>query len=233
MNVDHTITFTEGGSSIPITQTFLASLTDEEGHNISRMTVELTAVNGLLDSEEALFFRTPNPLQAEFLGYIDEQSSTYISLTVNASVSLYQEALTSIFYLNAQEEPSVYNASTGNDRLIRIIVINITDANYIDPNTDPADATDADMGVSTTTVRIGVEIDTINDNRPMILIRSDPESCSTDSRDSAEADMAGTRRRRDIRSVSRIQKKSILLNSKKDLTVVMVSGCVLSVVQLE
>ncbi len=225
VNVDHTITFTEAGQSIPITQTFLTSLTDEEGHNISRLSVELIAVNGQLDTNEVLFFRTPTSQQAEFRRFIEEETNTFISISVNASVELYQEALTSIFYLNAEREPSLYNSSTGNNRLIRVIVISITDANFIDPNVDPADTTDADMGVSTTTVRIGIQITAINDNRPRILIRSDPDSCSIDSSDfESTATASSERRRRDIRSVSRIQKRSISLSSsKKDVSVAMVS----------
>ncbi len=185
------------------------------------MSVELIAVNGMLDANEALFFRTPNPQQAEFLQYIEEESNTFISISVNSSADLYQQALTSIFYNNGEDEPSLYNSSTGNNRLIRVIVVSVTDANYIDPNTDLSDTTDADMGVSTTTVRIGVEIEGINDKRPRILIRSDPDSCSADSEvtDSTNSQ----RRRRDVRSVSRIQKRSISLNSKKVMTIAMVS----------
>ena len=226
--MDHTITFIENGDSIPITQTFLTSLGDEEGHNISRMTVNLTALNGQLDKNEFIFFRTPGGV--DFLNHLNMPlTDRYISISVNSSASIYEQALTSIFYLNDEEEPTIYNSSNGTDRLMRAIIISITDTNYIDPTTDPAVAADADMGISTTTIRIGIEITPVNDNRPRILIRSDPDSCSTDSDNFKESDTM-SRRRRGVRSVSRITKKSVSLRSKREQSYSMVRDHQLAII---
>lgn len=220
--MDYTITFTEDGHSIPITQRFLSSLMDEEGHNISRLTVQLLSPNGNLDTMDAIFFRTPGGLS--FLSHVDSSTTQFISISLNASADVYLEALNSIHYDNAEEEPTQYNGSEPDGaRLMRVIVVTITDTNFIDPNTNAIDAMDADMGVSTTTVRIGIEITPINDNRPQLLINTDPPSCSSDSTDMSELAASMDRRRRDLRSVSRIRKKSVVIGSGSELENSMVS----------
>ena len=132
--------------------------------------------------------------------------------------------MNSIYYVNTEDEPTQYNSSERDAaRLMRVIVVSITDSNFIDPNTNAVDATDADLGVSTTIIRIGVRITPINDNRPQLLINTDPPSCSTDSRDMADVEVSTSRRRRDVRSMSRIRKKSVLLSTLNEQDYSMVS----------
>ena len=221
--MDYEITFVEDSNSIPIAQSFLSSIMDEESHNISRLTLELISSNGNLDPSDSIFFRTPAGLP--FLSNLDAPFTTqYISISLNATPATYLEAVNSIYYVNTEDEPTQYNSSERDAaRLMRVIIVSITDSNFIDPNTNAVDATDADLGVSTTTIRIGVRITPINDNRPQILINTDPPSCSTDSRDMTDLEVSASRRRRDVRAMSRIRKKSVLLSAVSEQEYSMVS----------
>ena len=192
---DLNITFIENGPSIPIVHPHLLSITDEENHNISRLTVELIA-NGDLDPTDAIFLRSPLALQ--FIDYFQNRPTTrLLDISLNATTETYKNIVQSIFYDNNENEPTLFNRN--GSTLIREVIITIYDNNfrrndYLNTNYDDV------IGVSRISVRIMIQ--SINDNRPQILIRAEPDECGQSS-----VVNGAVRRRRDIRTGASIMKK--------------------------
>ena len=173
------ITYTENGPSVGIGLNHLIEVMDEEGQRISSMDIELVSTNGHLDEGDLLLLRTPVALP--FLSDPDTIiTTTLISINLPGESSNYTDALKIVRYINTEDEPTLYVNGT---RLNREIVIRVTDATI-----DPAPTTNE--------VRVTVEIEPINDNRPTITINSDPV-CTIDYRSS---DMIGSVSRRSIPS---------------------------------
>ena len=200
--------FIEDGPSIPVVLPHVASIMDEEGHNVSRLTAELRSPNGELDMGDAIFLRSPLALP-----FIDDfrspPSRSLLDVAVNDTTASYTDLLLSIFYDNNEAEPTLFNA-TG-DLLIREVIITIYDTNFLQDgqmNTEDSNFDD-NFGVGVRMVRIRIEIEPINDNPPRILIRAEPDGCAVGSTEvSAEAEGAA-RRRRDVRAAaSRVKKRS-------------------------
>ena len=61
-----------------------------------------------------------------------------------------------------------------------------------------------DVNFESTVVRVGIEIQPVNDNAPVLFIDSDPAACSQDYRDE---DVVISRSRRDVRFVSKQRRK--------------------------
>ena len=182
---------------------------DEEQHNISRLTVELVSTNGKLDPTDSIFLRSPMSLP--FINHLDPlPNTTYIEIQLNASVDVYEQALRSIYYDNSEPEPTLFvkeNNRTVN--LTRFIIVNITDTNFAAPGEDTEGIFNEDRGTSTTSVRIKINIQPINDNRPRILLHAIPSDCAVGSDSFSDAEDSTVRRRRDIRAASRLRKRSL------------------------
>ena len=202
------ITFTEEGTSVPIATPHVVSIMDEEGHNISRLRVELVSPNGILDPSDAIFLRSPVALQFKD-DFRTEPTTRVIDITINATTAVYTEALLSIFYDNAEKEPTLFNET--NSPLLREVLVTIFDNNFLSEGqvSDPESNFDDNLGVSQTTVHVGITISPINDNAPRILIRAEPDGCGIGSAEDEMPTLA--RRRRDVKAASsRIRKRSII-----------------------
>ena len=181
------VTFVENGDSVPIALAHLLDIMDEEGHDISMMTIELTATNGQLDPSDTIFVRTPLPEQIFQSLLQNPPTRTVISISLTGPVSLYIETLRNIYYDNSELEPTYFNDSATNTTLLnREVVIRTTDSNLGDQTTSE--------------IRVRVQIQLQNDNRPRIIIDSDPASCSEDCRDLEEGEKMVVRRRRDVKT---------------------------------
>lgn len=180
-------------------------------HNISRLTIELMSTNGNLDPTDSIFLRSPMSLP--FINnFGSPPTTTFIDIALNASVSVYEQALRAVYFDNSEVEPTIFNTTETNQtraNLTRVVIINITDANFADSGVDMDDISNADLGTTTTTIRIGINIQPINDNRPRIRILAMPEGCATSSDNSTGSETSTGRRRRDIRAASAIRKRSI------------------------
>ena len=173
-------------------------------HNISSITVELIATNGNLDPSDSIFLRSPMSLL--FLdNFVTPPNTTFIHIALNATVEVYEQALNAIYFDNSEIEPTIFN-TTGPDRasLMRVVDIRITDTNFPDSGLD-----NAELGTTTTEIRIGINIQPINDNRPRILILAEPEGCAMGSVNVSDTQANIRRRRRDVRAASSIRKRSI------------------------
>lgn len=190
-----TITYIENEPSVGIGLSHLIEVMDEEDHSISSMDIELVSTNGPLDDGDLLLLRTPVALPFIF----DPNTTittTMISINLPGESTNYTAALQAVRYINTEDEPTLYFNGT---KLNREIIIRITDV-----TTDPA----------TNEVRVIVEIEPINDNRPRITINSDP-MCTYDYRTSDM--MIGTINRRSvsstgIRGSQRKRRRSIIYN---------------------
>lgn len=179
----------------------LIDIMDEEMHNISSITVELIATNGNLDPSDSIFLRSPMSLL--FLdNFATPPNTTFIHITLNETVEVYEQALRAIYFDNSEIEPTIFNTTGAN--LTRIVVIRITDTNFPDSGMD-----NAELGTTTTEIRIGINIQPINDNPPRILILAEPEGCAAGSVNVSDAQANIRRRRRDVRAASSIRKRSI------------------------
>ena len=189
----------------------LIDIMDEELHNISRLRVELISTNGQLDPSDSIFLRSPMSLP--FLNhFVSPPNRTYIEISLNASINLYEQALRAIYFDNAELEPTIFNATGENvtlTNLTRVVVLSITDTNFAEPGVDVSDIANADLGTSTTTIRIGINIQPINDNRPRIRILGEPQGCATSSENLTDTEAGTVRRRRDLRAASRIRRRSV------------------------
>ena len=201
-NANLNINFTENGASIPIVLPHLLSIMDEEGHNISRLTVELVAPSAdtNLDPTDAIFLRSPQAIQ--FIeNLLTPPTVTRIDIGLNATTATYREALLSFFYDNAEDEPTLFR---------REVVITLYDNNFL-PNgitSDPNSNFDDDLGVSRTVLRVGIEIIPVNDNAPRILIRAQPDGCGLSS--GVAGGDGPMRRRRDVKvEASKMRKRSV------------------------
>lgn len=172
-------------------------------HNISSITVELIATNGKLDPSDSIFLRSPMSLL--FLdNFATPPNTTFIHIALNATVDAYEQALRAIYFDNSEIEPTIFNATGSGVNLTRVVVIRITDTNFPDSGLD-----NAELGPTTTEIRIGINIQPINDNRPRILILAEPDGCATGSVNVSDAQANIRRRRRDVRAASSIRKRSI------------------------
>lgn len=179
----------------------LIDIMDEEMHNISSLNVELIATNGNLDPTDSIFLRSPMSLL--FLNnFVTPPNTTFIHIALNATVEVYEQALRAIYFDNSEIEPTIFNATGAN--LTRVVVIRITDTNFPDSGSD-----NAELGTTTTEIRIGINIQPINDNPPRILILAEPQGCATGSVNVSNAQANIRRRRRDVRAASSIRKRSI------------------------
>lgn len=195
--MDFMITFTENGSSIPIVLSHLVSIMDEENHNISRLTVELFSPNGVLNDTDAIFLRSPLALQ--FIEDFRIPPTTHlIDISLNATTATYRDALLSIFYVNEEDEPALFNA-TGDD-LLRVIRITIYDDNFLPEGQSPNRSSNFDdnFGVGVSTIRVGVTIRPVNDHAPRILLRAEPDGCATFSSGTTAQIESLARQRRDV-----------------------------------
>lgn len=173
----------------------LIDIVDEEMHNISGLSVELIATNGELDPSDALFLRSPSSLL--FLdNFATPPTATSLNILLNATADVYEQALRAIYYDNSETEPTV--------NLTRVVVIRITDTNFPDSGMD-----NAELGTTMSEIRIGINIQPINDNPPRILILAEPEGCAAGSVNVSDAQANIRRRRRDVRAASSIRKRSI------------------------
>ncbi len=173
-NMDFTITFVEGDFSTPIVLQHVLTLMDEENHNISRVTIQLSALNGDLDASDILIPRTPFPML--FVDNLFQPlTDTTIDIATNGSMppELYRSIIGSVYYSNDADEPTLFNA-TGSP-LIRMITISIYDERF-----DPL-AVDSDGSISmgVTNVTVGVVITPVNDHAPVITLRAEPAGCAT------------------------------------------------------
>lgn len=188
---------------------------DEEHHNISRLRIQLISTNGKLDPSDSIFLRSPMSLA--FLDHFaSPPNTTYIEIALNASFSVYEQALRAVYFDNSEVEPTIFNATGENvtlTNLTRVIIISITDNNFADSGIDTSDVFNEDLGISTTTIRIGVNIEPINDNPPRIRILASPQGCASGSSNPTDSE-ANVRRRRDIRAASRIRKRNTEGNDK-------------------
>jgi hypothetical protein len=179
----------------------LIDIMDEEMHNISSITVELIATNGNLDPSDSIFLRSPMSLL--FLdNFATPPNTTFIHIALNATVDVYEQALRAIYFDNSEIEPTIFNTTDSRMNLTRVVVIRITDTNFPDSGLD-----NAELGTTTTEIRIGINIQPINDNRPRILILA-PDGCATGSVNVSDAQANIRRRRRDVRAASNIRKRS-------------------------
>lgn len=209
------ITFVENGASIPIVLPHLVSIMDEENHNISRLTAELVATNGQLDASDAIFLRSPRALQ-----FIDDfripPTMTLIDIYLNATTATFTDALLSIYYDNAEAEPTLY---VNNTLLIREVIITVYDNNFFqaDQSNDQNSNFDDDFGVSRTMLRVRVSIEPINDNRPRIVIRAEPDGCGVSSvaESTGDPSVGAARRRRDVRAAAARMKRAVRSDSSK------------------
>ena len=186
-NTDFTITYVEDAPSIAVAVFHLTSLMDEEDNDISSLNITLLSTNGMLDPGEAIFFRTPTALPI-FFDPRNTFEATFIYVEMNDTTVSYVDLLRSLRYTNTELEPTLTNAEGEN--ITREIVIQITDDNFGDR--------------ATTEIRVGIEIQTVNDNRPQIFINSLPVSCTEDFRGQ---DIEVARRRREVRSASKQRRK--------------------------
>jgi hypothetical protein len=205
------ITFEENSASIPIVLPHLASIMDEENHNISRLTAELVAVNGQLDAGDAIFPRTPLALQFQD-DYRVPPNGRLIDISLNATTATFTDALLSIFYDNAEAEPTLF---VGNTLLVREILVTVYDNNFIqgDQSNDPDSNFDDNFGVGHTMLRVRIIVSPINDNRPRIVIRAEPDGCGVSSGDPSSA--AAVRRRRDVRAAGTRMKRAVRTDNSK------------------
>ena len=159
------------------------------------------ATNGELDPSDALFLRSPSSLL--FLdNFATPPTARSLNISLNATADVYEQALRAIYYDNSEKEPTIFNATGAN--LARVVVIRITDTNFPDSRMD-----NAELGTTTTEIRIGINIQPINDNRPRILILAEPEGCAAGSVNVSDAQDNIRRRRRDVRAASSIRKRNI------------------------
>ena len=204
-------------ASISTAFSHLIDIVDEEMHNISRLTVELISTNGNLDTTDSIFLRSPMSLP--FINnFASPPTTTFIDIALNSSLSIYEQALRAVYFDNSEIEPTIFNATGAN--LTRIVVINITDANFADSAVDRNDVFNADLGTSTTTIRIGINIQPINDNRPRIRLLAIPEGCATHLDSMTDLEDSMNRRRRDIRAASRTRMRSIPGNHDIDKAII-------------
>ena len=191
----------------------LIDITDEEKHNISSISVELIATNGDLDPSDSLFLRSPMSLL--FLdSFATPPTTTSMNITLNATVDVYEQALRAIYFDNSEIEPTIFNATGAN--LMRVVIIRIADTNFPNSGMD-----NAELGTTTTEIRIGINIQPINDNPPRLLILAEPKGCAAGSVNVSDARANIRRRRRDVRAASSIRKRSI-----KGLSNVMVGNII-------
>ena len=166
-DINLAITYIENGPSVPIGLSHLIKVMDEEGNNISSMTIELVSTNGELDDGDYIFLRTPMALPFLF----DPRTvvtDKLINISLPGDSVLYMQAIQAVRYINTEHEPTLFvNEST---TLSREVIIRITDTST---TTLP----------ETNEVRVIVTIQPINDNAPKIIINSDPV-CTEDCRDS-------------------------------------------------
>lgn len=212
------IEFVEEGASVPIVLHHLVSIMDEEGHNISRLTVQLRATNGDLDSGDAIFLRSPLSLQ-----FLDDfrtpPTTTLLDISLNDTTCTYTDALLSIYYDNSEAEPTLFNSD--GDRIIREVLITVYDNNFLQEgqSDSPGSNFDDNFGVSRTMARVVVTISPINDNRPRILIAAEPDGCGVSSAESAEdggvVEGVASRRRRDVRAAGARMKRGVRGESSK------------------
>ena len=204
--IDLNVIFVENGPSVPIVLPHLVNITDEENHNISRITFQLMATNGKLDMMDAIFLRSPLAFQ-----FIDDfrtpPTTTLIDISLNATTANYTDILLSVFYDNNEAEPTLYNDN--GDLLNREVLITIYDANFLqgDQMNSPDSNFDDNYGVGVTMLRAAIVMETINDNRPRIVFRAEPDGCAQSSMDSAIIEESAARRRRDVKIAASKMKK--------------------------
>ena len=186
-NMDFTITYVENEPSIAVAVFHLTSLMDEEDHDISSLSIRLLSTNGMLDAGEAIFLRTPTALPI-FFDPRNSFDAMFIYVEMNGTTADYVELLQLLRYVNPDDEPTLTNAA--GDNITREVVIQITDANF--------------GNRATTEIRVGIEIQPVNDNAPRIFIDSLPASCTEDFRDQG---IVVTRSRREVRSASKQRRK--------------------------
>ena len=208
--MDLNVTFVENNASVPIVLPHLASIMDEEKHNISRLTAKLVARNGQLDPGDAIFLRSPRALQ--FVNnFRIPPNTTLLDISLNGTTATFTDALLSIYYDNSEAEPTLY--VNNNTLLIREVIISVYDNNFLRAGqTNDADSNfDNDLGVGRTMLRVRISIDPINDNRPRIVIRAEPGGCGVSSATENES----PRRRRDVRAAGARMKRAARSDSSK------------------
>ena len=209
------VTFVENGLSIPIVLPHLLDVMDEESHNISRLTVQLTATNGELDPTDAIFLRSPAAL--EFIdSFHTEPTTTLLDFSLNATTATYRRLLLTIFYDNNEKEPTVFNAN--GSMLNREVLITIYDDNFLRNGQMNSQDTNSDdnLGVGIAMLRVNILIQTVNDNPPRILIRAEPDGCGQSSTEGEDVVEDVARRRRDVRAAaSRMKKRSSVTDTSK------------------
>lgn len=166
-NEDFVVTYVENGPPVAIGLSHLIEVMDEEGNNVSSVTIELVSTNGELDAEDFIYLGTPMALPF-VLDPNTVITGKLINITLTGDGASYTQAIQSVRYVNTREEPTLFVNGTTN--LSREVVIRITDASTVPSPT-------------TNEVRVRVRIEPINDNAPRIIINSDPV-CTEDCRDS-------------------------------------------------
>lgn len=158
VQIDETIYFTEGSTSIDIVTLHLVDIMDEELNNISRINVTLTATNGALDPLDEIFVRTPFP----FILFTEIQENQIV-IEMEGTHEEYEEVLRSIRYVNQEDEPTYYANITTREILQREVIIALTDDNATHP--------------SVAVHRIMINLTLINDNAPVITINTTDTKC--------------------------------------------------------
>ena len=204
--VNDMLQFTEGSTSIEIATPHMLALMDEEKNGISELCVTLNGVNGPLDEDEFLILRTTQTRLLDSLVYEPRNICT----TDEGSVEDYEDFLRSIRYINQEDEPSYY-VNGSKTRLVREIVVKITDNGSIP---------------STATHRIEVMITLVNDNKPLISINVVNSSCIANH----PFTEASRYSKRDTDWISRLHKR--LQNNRRKNTPGLVCKCLKYLVSL-
>ena len=183
-DMDVTTIFVENGISVALGLTHLASIMDEEGHNIYSINAELVSTNGDLDPRDILFPQSPHIVQ--FIDHPNTRANrTRFYVRGNFTTRQFTQALTSLRYINLEEEPTIFIQSGAN--LTREVVITVVDVNQ-----------------SPTVLRVAIMIEPINDNPPRIRLVTEPASCSGDF---VSMGITPMRTRRDVKLVPKRRRK--------------------------
>ena len=200
IDMDRTIVYVEGSRSELLGLTYLADIMDEEGHNILSLNARLISTNGILDDRDIVF-----PQSLFILPFLNHPNtiaqSKEFHVEGNFTTEEFINALTSLRFVNEENEPTILNATGAN--LTREVIITVTDIN-----------------LSSTQVRVNIRIEPINDNAPRIRLVTDPASCSQDY-----ADVSLVRSRRETRlSAKQRRKRNMQSHHQTKSTNTIVSG---------
>jgi hypothetical protein len=164
LGMDFSTTFVEDGPSVAIALSHIADIVDEEGHEITGLTANLTSPDAQLNEEEdVIFLRIPMVDLGE-LGSVNLSATNQsISVMGEASFQFYTSILTNIYYSNTRDEPTFFNESTG-ERIRRTVELCTKDSSG-----------------GSETMHVYINIEPKDDHAPRILINA---SCASDCRSS-------------------------------------------------